>query len=227
MKKKSLFLLSLLLITFSTSHVLASSDDVIPTDEVEVLELEEEIEGLIEEVDEIIEENQEIINEEEEIEEELEEIENLTELGDKIEDSIKKSRFILDAIENQYNMKRQFVHNSKDAYNLTIQLKNNLNEVNGEIKNIIKDKDKTIDKETYGEIREITSHISSAIKESEYIAGSILRETKNYAGYLKNRQFKEASKSFQRILSLQNEQINLLKTVNEDIGQLNIILENI
>ncbi|MCR2044519.1 hypothetical protein [Anaerosalibacter massiliensis] len=231
MKKKNLFLLTLLLVVFTTGQVFASSDEFDEAEEVEVLELEEEIEEIIEEVEEILDEQENILQEEEIIQEEieytLEDVESLTEIGDKIEHGIKKGREILDIVEKQYNMKRQFVHNSKNAYDLTLQAKNDLKDIGIEMKEIIKDKERTIDKETYGKIRELTGSIESAIKESEYIAGSILKESKNYVGYLRNKQFKEAANSFQKILLLQDEQVKLLTTANTNIEQIKVLLASI
>jgi len=230
MKRKSLFLLTLLLVVFSTGQVLATGDEVIEADDSEVLELEKEVEEIIEDIEEVLEEQEDIIEEEEIIEEELElranDVESIPELDNIIGDSIKKGRNILDTIENQYNLKKQFVNNSKTAYTLTVKVKDDLKDVSLEMKDIVKDKERKIDKETYGEIRETTGDIEKAIKESEYLAGSILRETKNYVGYLRNKEFEKASESFQQILLLQEYQVNLLTTVNQNIIELKTILEN-
>ncbi len=91
---------------------------------------------------------------------------------------------------------------------------------------IIKDKDRKIDVETYGEIRQTTDTLKKEIKESDYIVGEIAKETKNYIVLVKNKNFKGAIKSFERILLLQDQQIELLKIINKNVETLNNILIN-
>lgn len=219
--------LSLLLISFSTGFVYAETD-IIPEDVNEVLnELEKipdrftnikvyedinnpELENAIEEVLELQEDNPSAFEKVEEF----------------YERSSKVVKTIADIVEKQYNGKKQFVFNTKEVYELTNQLQKNLTNVRLEMTDIIKDKDRKIDAETYTEIRRTTDSLKKEIKENDYIIGEIAKETKNYIVLVKNKNFKGAIKSFEKILSLQEQQINLLKIINKNVETLNNILIN-
>ncbi len=252
--KKKVFILTLFLFIFGTNVALAEDmvleETVIDTVEEEVLV--EEIEEITEEVEELLEEPEEIIEDEEleetideaveeeikevldekEAVEEIEEIKNEVEvnsvtpeeLGEKIESGIDKSRKIIDIIENQYNMKKQFVNNTKEAYRLSIEIENGLKNTGLEMKDIVKDEDRTIDKDAYGDIRIITGNIKQQIKGDNYKAGTLSKETVNYVRYVFNGQFRQANKTFKNMLALQEDQLALLREINDQIIALNEVL---
>jgi len=219
--------LSLLLISFSSGFVYAETE-IIPQEVNDILtELEKipdnfsnikvygdinnpELEDAIEEILELQDDNPSA----------FEKVEEIYEKGSKV------VKTISDIVEKQYNGKKQFVLNTKEVYELSNELQQNLKNVRLEMADIIKDKDRKIDVETYGEIRQSTDTLKKEIKENDYILGEIGKETKNYIVLVKNKNFKGAIKSFERILLLQDQQIELLKIINKNVETLNNILIN-
>ena len=94
------------------------------------------------------------------------------------------------------------------------------------MKEIIQDEDRKIDKETYGEIRETTENLKADVKENKYIIGNIAKETKNYIVLVKNREIRKAIRTFDNILVLQEEQLELLHIINGNVNEVKVILEN-
>lgn len=203
--------------------------------EVEELEeIEEEIEEIIEDVEEIIEQEEEII-EDEELEEAIDEVIELEqeaelnkveEFEDHYKEGKEKVKEIVGIVENQYNKKKQFVANAKEAYVLTKEVEQGLKDIRYEMKEIIQDEDRKIDKETYGEIRETTENLKADVKENKYRIGNIAKETKNYIVLVKNREIRKAIRTFDNILVLQEEQLELLHIINGNVNEVKVILEN-
>lgn len=94
------------------------------------------------------------------------------------------------------------------------------------MKEIIQDEDRKIDKETYGEIRETTENLKADVKENKYRIGNIAKETKNYIVLVKNREIRKAIRTFDNILVLQEEQLELLHIINGNVNEVKVILEN-
>ncbi len=220
--------LSLLLVVFSTGFVHAEPH-VLPEDVNKVLE---ELEGITDELlnlDNLSQDSQdpqleEAIEEVLELEEdESSRLEKLEEIYAKVQEKVQD---VAEIVERQYNGKKLFVQNVREVYTLTSDLQENLRDVGLEMKAIVKDEERKIDTETYGEIRDSIDNLKREIKENDYIIGEIARETKNYLRLVKNKRFLEAVKSFERILSLQEEQIQLLQIINRNVLQLHEILLN-
>ena len=213
--------LSLLLATFSTGFVHAEAQ-VLPQEVDEVLN---ELERMS---DNIVDTNN--LKLEDAMEEVLElkddipaKVERLEGFYYKVQDGAKA---IAEIVERQYNGKKQFVLNTKEVYELSVQLQEDLSDLRLEMKDLIKDKDREIDKETYGEIRDITNTLKQEIKENDYIVGEIAKEVKTYLRLVKDKKFRDAIRSFERILILQDQQIELLKIIDRNILELNDILLN-
>lgn len=213
--------LSLLLATFSTGFVHAEAQ-VLPQEVDEVLN---ELERMS---DNIVDTNN--LKLEEAIEEVLElkddipaKVERLEGLYHRVQDGAKA---IAEIVERQYDGKKQFVLNTKEVYELSVQLQEDLSDLRLEMKDLIKDKDREIDKETYGEIRNTTNTLKQEIKENDYIVGEIAKEVKTYLRLVKDKKFRDAVRSFERILILQDQQIELLKIIDRNILELNDILLN-
>lgn len=220
--------LSLLLVVFSTGFVHAEPH-VLPEDVNKVLE---ELEGITEDIlnlDNLSQDSQdpqleEAIEEVLELEEdESSRLEKLEEIYAKVQEKVQN---VAEIVERQYNGKKLFVQNIKEVHTLTSNLQENLRDVGLEMKTIVKDEEREIDVETYGEIRDSIDNLKREIKENDYIIGEIARETKNYLRLVKNKRFLEAVKSFERILSLQEEQIQLLQIIDRNVLQLHEILLN-
>ncbi|WP_353096987.1 hypothetical protein [Tissierella praeacuta] len=217
--------LSLLLIGFSTGFVYAETD-IIPKDVNEVLKELEKIPDSLTNIKEDI-NNPELENAIEEVLELQEDTPSTLEKIDAFyERSSKIVKNIADIVERQYNGKKQLVLNTKEVYELSAELQKNLTSTRLEMTDIIKDKDRKIDAQTYTEIRKTTDTLKKEIKENDYIIGEIAKETKNYIVLVKNKNFKGAIKSFEKILSLQDQQIKLLKIINKNVETLNNILIN-
>ncbi|MGN9165042.1 hypothetical protein ACTNDY_07095 [Tissierellaceae bacterium HCP3S3_D8] len=213
--------LSLLLATFSTGFVHAEAQ-VLPQEVDEVLN---ELERMS---DNIVDTNN--LKLEEAMEEVLElkddipaKVERLEGLYHRVQDGAKA---IAEIVERQYDGKKQFVLNTKEVYELSVQLQEDLSDLRLEMKDLIKDKDREIDKETYGEIRNTTNTLKQEIKENDYIVGEIAKEVKTYLRLVKDKKFRDAVRSFERILILQDQQIELLKIIDRNILELNDILLN-
>lgn len=213
--------LSLLLATFSTGFVHAEAQ-VLPQEVDEVLN---ELERMS---DNIVDTNN--LKLEEAMEEVLElkddipaKVERLEGLYHRVQDGAKA---IAEIVERQYDGKKQFVLNTKEVYELSVQLQEDLSDLRLEMKDLIKDKDREIDKETYGEIRDTTNTLKQEIKENDYIVGEIAKEVKTYLRLVKDKKFRDAVRSFERILILQDQQIELLKIIDRNILELNDILLN-
>ena len=213
--------LSLLLATFSTGFVHAEAQ-VLPQEVDEVLN---ELERMS---DNIVDTNN--LKLEEAIEEVLElkddipaKVERLEGLYHRVQDGAKA---IAEIVERQYDGKKQFVLNTKEVYELSVQLQEDLSDLRLEMKDLIKDKDREIGKETYGEIRNTTNTLKQEIKENDYIVGEIAKEVKTYLRLVKDKKFRDAVRSFERILILQDQQIELLKIIDRNILELNDILLN-
>lgn len=220
--------LSLLLVVFSTGFVHAEPH-VLPEDVNKVLE---ELEGITEDIlnlDNLSQDSQDPQLEEaiEEVlgleEDESSRLEKLEEIYAKVQEKVQN---VAEIVERQYNGKKLFVQNIKEVHTLTSNLQENLKDVRLEMKTIVKDEEREIDVETYGEIRDSIDNLKREIKENDYIIGEIARETKNYLRLVKNKRFLEAVKSFERILSLQEEQIQLLQIIDRNVLQLHEILLN-
>lgn len=211
------------------------------TEEVEeILDKQEETineDQLNEVIDEAIEEEIKEVLEEENIEDIMEEVEELeeeiiaqpnsvnpVEFGEKIEKGIENSRRIIDIVETQYNMKKQFVENTKEAIQLNTEIRAGLKNIHLEMKEIVKDENRTIDKDTYGNIRVITGNIKNKIRGDNYKFGTLAGETVNYVRYVFTGQFRQANKTFQNILILQENQLALLRELNNELMALNNIL---
>lgn len=239
--KKRLTALSLALIIFNTGFVYAEQGTIIKKENITKQNVEEEITVdvniMLEELEKAIEKQIGVTNDEEIDDEQLEEAVNQVLDAEEYEDKNRlettylkgqeKAQEITNIIESQYNMKKQFILNNKGVLGLTYEIQKDLRYLALETKVIVRNKDKTIDKETYGEIRENINHLKTDIRQNDYIIGNIAKETKNYIKLVINKQFKEANKTFKKILVLQEQQIDLLKVINKNITELKVILANV
>lgn len=234
-------------------QVVEETEEVVEVEEVEKVqevetveeealeEIQEDVEEVLEEVEETLEEQEAIADDEkindEELEEAIDEVINLEEADleegtelNRIEEIYYKGqqrvKKVVNIVEKQYNMKKQFVQNAKEAYMLTTQVEAGLKDVGQEIKDIIKDKERTIDKETYGNIRETTTNLKEEVRENDYMVGTIIKETRNYIVLVKNRQFRDAAQTFENILLLQEQQLDLLHIIDRNVAELQTILVN-
>lgn len=234
-------------------QVVEETEEVVEVEEVEKVqevetveeealeEIQEDVEEVLEEVEETLEEQEAIADDEkindEELEEAIDEVINLKEADleegtelNRIEEIYYKGqqrvKKVVNIVEKQYNMKKQFVQNAKEAYVLTTQVEAGLKDVGQEIKDIIKDKERTIDKETYGNIRETTTNLKEEVRENDYMVGTIIKETRNYIVLVKNRQFRDAAQTFENILLLQEQQLDLLHIIDRNVAELQTILVN-
>jgi len=64
------------------------------------------------------------------------------------------------------------------------------------------------------------------VKENKYRIGNIAKETKNYIVLVKNREIRKAIRTFDNILVLQEEQLELLHIINGNVNEVKVILEN-
>lgn len=199
----------------------------------EIQELKEEVEEIIEEVEETLEIQEEIIDNEylEEAMDQAIELEKYEEnTFEKIEDyyNIGKEKAIkaTGIIENQYNKKKKFVQNTKEVYVVTRDIEQGLKDITYEMGNIIKDEDRKIDKETYGEIRDNTKELKKEVRENKYMVIEVVRESKNYVVQIKNKEIRNAVKTFDKILILQEEQLRTLYEINGNVNEIKVILEN-
>lgn len=247
--KKKIFALTLLLAVFSVGLVHAETEAI--TEEIIVADHRGEVGGEVKEIEEVIEDIDQVLEElkensknqvdikndeeldDEELEEAINEVLNLEEKEDRnrleaiYHKGQEKIQNITNIVEKQYNMKKQFILNTKEVYQLTYEIQEDLRYLGLEMKDIVKNKDRTIDKEAYGEIRENIANLKKDVKENDYIIGNIVKETKKYILLVKNKQFKDAAKTFENILILQEQQIDLLKTINENITDLKFILTEV
>lgn len=138
-----------------------------------------------------------------------------------------KLDYITNVVEKQYKLKKQFVKNTREVYKLTSEIQVNLKKLALEMKDLIKDVDRTMDKEDYADIGEALSNLKNDIKTNEYIAGNVAMESRRYINFVRNREFINANRSFEKLVDAQEKQINLLKNLNNNISDLRIILENI
>lgn len=206
------------------------NEEFVEVEEIE--ELQEEVEEIIEEVEEILEEHEEIMDNEE-LDEAMEEAIELEEYDankfEKIEDYYnkgkEKAKVVTNVVENQYNMKKQFVVNTKEVYIVTQDIKYGLKDITYEMAHIIKDEDRKIDKETYGEIRDTTKTLKEEVKENRYMVVNVARETVNYVVQVKNREIRNAAKTFENILVLQEKQLATLYGINNNVIEVKEILQ--
>ena len=198
----------------------------------EIEELQEEVEEIIEEVEETLEIQEEILDNEE-VEEAIEEAIELEKYEEntfeKIEDyyNIGKEKAIkaTGIIENQYNKKKQFVQNTKEVYVVTRDIEQGLKDITLEMADIIKDEDRKIDKETYGEIRDNTKELKKEVRENKYMVIEVVRESKNYVVQIKNKEIRNAARTFDKILILQEEQLKTLYEINGNVNEIKMVLE--
>lgn len=250
--KKKLILLTVMLAIFNTGLVygetetieegtaeylvekIALDDEV---DQVELEQIEEDIYEILDELDKTIEEEKKVVDDEkindQKLDQAIDEVLNLEEEAEtphKLSNihirGYNKIKNIADIVENQYKMKKQFLINTGEVYGLAGGIQNDLRYIKLEMKDIVKDDNRTIDKETYGEIRQAIDTLKKDINENDYIVGKIVKETKNYIRLVKGREFQDATRTFEEILILQEQQIDLLKVINQNIYQLKTILTN-
>lgn len=208
MKKKTLLLAFLILFTFGSTKVNAEQIIRQDFDVLPIAELEETI-------------NQMTV-----LEKDMER--NLIErIYYKVQEKFRIVETVVGVAENQYQMKKDFTQNSAEVYRLTADVKKNSENLKQEIKYIIKDSDRTITPEDYANIRQGIDSLKNDIAANEYIAGSIAKETTNYFRFVKQKQFIKANRSFEKILTLQEEQIELLNIIDNHIKELNIVLKEV
>lgn len=227
---KRLFALTLsLVLIFSSFAVFAETEKV---DELDRKELKVELENMLKDMEEVLEEVDEVIEKQE----------NLN--NDGLEDAIEE---VLDSnvqnfstqsystntlkpeglVKKQIMLKKEFVDNSVQAAKLTKNIKNNILEINRELRNIIKSVDRNMSKSDYIKIAKLTKELKDEIEEIDYVIGSIGAESKAYVNFVVNKRYMSAMKSFERIVSLQEEQIALLTVLNTNTYELKVILKNV
>lgn len=239
--KKKTFILILALLVFSFGFAYAETEiifeeAIVPNPVDNIID---DIKGSITDVEEILEILQEgsmkqndIFNDvelEESINEvlDLEEYESMNRLETIYIKGKEKIQYIANIVEKQYNMKKQFIANTKEIYDLTYETQRNLRSLGLEMKDIIKDDNRTIDKEDYAEIRGSIDSLKDDIKANNYIMGNVARESRKYIKLVRNKEFINATKTFENILIFQEQQIHLLRIINENILELKFILENV
>lgn len=233
--KKKLFIFTAVLMIFNAGSVYAATNEVVLKEEIQVVDkvdfelLENDIDDLIKQLEEDetkIKENKEIQNEE--LDKAINEVLTLDETLES-EQNMRYNRIgnVSNIVERQYFMKKQFIINTNELYNLTIEMRKGLENTKLELKDIIRDKDRTIDEQAYKEIRRNINELKMDLKENTYIVGNVGRESINYIRLVSRGEFRKAANTFEQIVLLQDERINLLTTINKSIDDLNTILGNI
>lgn len=193
----------------------------------------EPVDEAIDETDVIIEDIDTLMNQEAEVEIEntSKEIENLDVDDDVVieEDENGQSRIarLAEIISRQIELKTEFVQNTKGVYRLLLDTKTTLQDIKEEIKDIRVSEDRSLDGKDFELIKANHKKLKADLRNAQYKAGDIAKESAVYIRHVKNRQFVKAVASFEKILDLQKQQIKLLETILEDALNLHEILLNV
>lgn len=134
---------------------------------------------------------------------------------------------VFDVIERQYNLKKSFVLNTRDVYNLSRDIQKNVKYINSEVKYIVKDDSRNIDRDDLYDLLDNISDLKVEMKNNEYVAGDIGKTSVRYTKQIKNKDFRNAKLTFIELVELQEEQIQLLKVLLAHTENTIQILENI
>lgn len=216
---KRFFALTLsLMLVFSSFGVFAEGTEV---DELAIEELEVELEDVLEDMDEVL----EVLKEVDEI---IEEQEDLVDVQNFSSQSYTTKALEPEGlIKKQIRLKKEFVNNTVQVSHLTKDVKNNILEANRELRIIIKSVDRNMSKADYVEIAKLVKELKSEIEEIDYVVGSIRTESKIYINNVFSKKYARAMKSFERIVSLQEDQIALLNVIEINTSGIKSILKNV
>lgn len=167
-----------------------------------------ELEDAIEEV-----ENLETLEEEEEPVGRVVRVQRIGGIGDRIEEGFGKAKKVVDIVNKQIELKYQFVTNAADTYRLANQINANMNQIKGELKDIVKNPDREFNGEDFDRIKAINKNLRDEMREIDYTVGQMTRETKTYIGYVRGRQFRDAVRTFENMVYIQGRQIETLELI--------------
>jgi len=133
---------------------------------------------------------------------------------------------VLQYIVRRIEIKARFVQNTREVWNLNKEIDSTLKQIAGELKDIRKS-DRELTAEQFNEIRQIQREIKHDIREADYRIGSIAKETVVFVRAVKDRKFIKAQDTFNNILTLQEQQIELLNVILKSTTNLLDILQSI
>lgn len=235
MRKLSILLSFLLVFTFTSGSVAFAEREEISNDEMELIlrEMVDEINSTIDEsilksnsrddinmesrIDESIDYNQELA---EKYEEEL--LRNRSFFGDLYDKYIK----ITNIIERQYKLKKTFKDNASESISLMYNMKADINNISKELNLIFNSPDKELSLDDFYLIMSELKGLNLELKNTNYIAGSLVKESAKYIRQVTRLNISAAGESFETIVELQFQQIELLNAASQSIGNINTILNN-
>ncbi|WP_042678438.1 hypothetical protein [Anaerosalibacter massiliensis] len=228
MNKKLIALTLSILTLFSSVTVFADTIEEPKVYEEVVKELEE----AIEEIEEVQKNRIEILQDKK-FNKTMNEMINLQknkkntedEIRDIIEKVFEKSLKISEIVNKQVEMKTLYLNNSKEVYDLTIAIEDDFKIIVKELKRVAKEGNITL--KEYENIRQVVVSLIKEMQEVEYAVGNIAKESRIYINYVGNKQFNKAIESFETILGLQGQQIDMLRTIYTHTTEIKELLEEI
>lgn len=221
MKKRLLIFLVTLITLFSSSQVFAKdiSDKKITEEIVNVEEIIENLDEVSKEQDKIT--DNELNNTiDEVIKLQEHDLQNERDFRDKLQKGVNGTNKVIDIVNRQIQMKSQFIQNIIEVYNTAAKIEKDMISIKNELNDIITSNERDLTGEEYEQIKKSIKELKREAKEADYIAGSILKETKNYIGHVRKKEFRKAIISFERIVELQQQQIEMLKTLEKNTSRL-------